>query len=391
MNNSIKLQANSILQIPFDNYPKDFVFIVNGKTYKTMKFCADLLSTKISKMHQIDPTLNEYSFNTNTKGDFQLFLDILNFNQKDLEEQDIPFITEIICILCTENIEYNIKIPEININNAINLIRKHEKSAFFYSKILSEEIEYLSSHFYELKDEQLEEISEISIETIEEIIGNEKLALKTEDQLLTLINLLYSKSSTYSNLYEYVYFENISHEKMKEFISIFSIEWITQGTWMSISNRLLNDKSKEIEKEQSKRYHFSEMNKKEEEKKNDALKVKEIPYLNSKNLKGIFNYFKQQSSIQDEVAVSQSSFDDGDVNLFLDIENTKGAYYTKDVPNSWICIELKKHRLIPTNYTIRNYNGVYNLKSWVIEVSNDKNNWIKVDEQNEKKIGFFRI
>lgn len=49
-------------------------------------------------------------------------------------------------------------------------------------------------------------------------------------------------------------------------------------------------------------------------------------------------------------------------------ENEKGEL------NSWIKLDFKRHKIIPTDYTIRSFfrdkNGNHP-KSWVIEVSND--------------------
>lgn len=45
MVNLIKLQTESILQVPLHNYPRDFTFIVNGELFPTSRFHADLLSS----------------------------------------------------------------------------------------------------------------------------------------------------------------------------------------------------------------------------------------------------------------------------------------------------------------------------------------------------------
>lgn len=50
----IKLHTGCSINIPFQNYEKDFSFIVNGKEFKTTKFIADMLSPKISKYHLND-------------------------------------------------------------------------------------------------------------------------------------------------------------------------------------------------------------------------------------------------------------------------------------------------------------------------------------------------
>lgn len=79
--NTLKLLTQSILQVPIGNYEQDFTFIVNGKEFQANKIVADLLSTKISKQHLLDPTLNQLTINTRTFGNFQHILDLLNFKE----------------------------------------------------------------------------------------------------------------------------------------------------------------------------------------------------------------------------------------------------------------------------------------------------------------------
>ena len=102
-------------------------------------------------------------------------------------------------------------------------------------------------------------------------------------------------------------------------------------------------------------------------------------------MKGIFKYLGSQSNLNDEVIVTQSSFVGGDKQKLLDIERPGNYYYTHDKPNSWICFEFKNYRIIPSNYSIKSWNngpGKGHPKSWRIEISNDKNDWISIDEQN---------
>ena len=84
MNQSIKLLTTSILQVPLEMYEKNFSFIVNGVEYLT--------STKISRILLTDPTINQITINTVHREDFQLFLDLLNFNSKDISSNDLDFI-----------------------------------------------------------------------------------------------------------------------------------------------------------------------------------------------------------------------------------------------------------------------------------------------------------
>lgn len=84
------------------------------------------------------------------------------------------------------------------------------------------------------------------------------------------------------------------------------------------------------------------------------------------------------------------------------------------MPSSWICFDFKDRRIIPTDYTIRSGPWTPNCghpKNWVIEVSNDNNEWsiideqkdsdflngprlahtFKIEKQNIKKIRYFRL
>lgn len=60
MSNFIKLQTQSILQVPISSYENNFTFIVNGKEFHTSEIVADLLSPKIPKARKNDPTIREF-------------------------------------------------------------------------------------------------------------------------------------------------------------------------------------------------------------------------------------------------------------------------------------------------------------------------------------------
>jgi hypothetical protein len=60
-------------------------------------------------------------------------------------------------------------------------------------------------------------------------------------------------------------------------------------------------------------------------------------------------------------------------------------FYSVDEPNQFICYDFRKLRVRPTHYTIRSacdgYVNYSNLKSWVIEVSDDGRNWTEIDRR----------
>lgn len=113
---------------------------------------------------------------------------------------------------------------------------------------------------------------------------------------------------------------------------------------------------------------------------NKSKQIYEIPY--KKEFEGIFNYFRKNSNINEELAISYSSYGGGDSKILYQYENKGDVFWTGHIDDSWICFEIKKHEIIPTNYTIRTYDGAYHPKSWVIEGSIDSINWEIIDEQN---------
>ena len=209
MENSIKLQTDSVLQVPFLNYQNDFTFIINSERFEMSVFAADLLSTKISKIHLIDPTIKEFSLNTEARGDFNKILKLVNFQKQQFSEEELPYIAEIIETLELDKIFIEIKSEqeneEISVDNLFPRLEKHQKYPKLYSKQLKEDISFFISHFYELKEKLMNKIKadkyDIYFSVIEEVIKNPKLKLDTEDDLVEFLNVLYKRDVNYSILY----------------------------------------------------------------------------------------------------------------------------------------------------------------------------------------------
>ena len=98
MQNEITLSTDSIKEIPFDRYEKNFTFIVNGKEYKTNRFVADILSPKICHLHFTDETIDTFTITTkneSTNIDFSSFLSLINFHPKTLTKEELDYFQNI--------------------------------------------------------------------------------------------------------------------------------------------------------------------------------------------------------------------------------------------------------------------------------------------------------
>ena len=235
--NQIQLKSKSILKVPLHQY-EDFYFNVNDKEFKSTRIIADLLSPQICQIHQCDPTVNSFTINTENDGDFSTILKLVNFEKQDIQENEINFISEVLDVLQNDFIIVNS--PDINITNenVFNLLKNHLKFEKFYSKSIPADIDYIASHFFEIAESNEERIMQLETEILEEVIKSSKLILRYEDQLLTFINKLYMKDANFSNLYQYVIFENVEKETIDEFLSIYNINDLDNSVWGAISNRL---------------------------------------------------------------------------------------------------------------------------------------------------------
>ena len=294
----ITLKKDSVQQLPFDSYEKDFGFIVNGREFQTSRFVADLLSPTICQLHAIDPTINHFTINTEESGDFSLILNLINFKVNEIPEQELPFIASVIEKLNIQHIEIDDEgedegEQELTIDKVIHNIEKHEKNQIFYCKKLEKEIEFLSSHFFDLKEDEVSRLKFLKKSTIEEIIKNDHLRLKEEDQLLRTINDMYAYESENSCFYGFVIFENLSGDGITEFIAQFDKDDMSSEIWNSISNRLKRDivRENETSKETTNERYCKEAKVTEIQRKGV-----QISFNDENKLDGIINYMKKQSN-----------------------------------------------------------------------------------------------
>lgn len=288
----IHLDTSSILNVPLYSYD-EFIFLVNGEEFKTSRIISDLLSPKICQMHLSDPTYNTFSFNTCHIGNFSFILDLLNFKQIDIPDSDLQFIMEVIEILENESIKIvdSEKSVLLTFDNVFQLIKDHLHFPKFFSKRILDEIDFISSHLFELPTEKEDELISLDQIIIEKILRNQLLKIESEDHLISLINRMYMKDQSNSILYEFVNFRCVSEAKIDEFIEIFNYNDLTKEVWDS----------------------FSKISKKErkEEKESDQYKQikKEFLYEKKHEFKGIINFLKEKSN--------------SDIDKFLTITSTK--------------------------------------------------------------------
>lgn len=383
------LDTNLIKEIPFREYQKDFTFVVNGQEYPTNRIIADILSPIIRQYHLTDKTIDHFYINTLNKNDqtsFSKILSLITFQPQTLTEEEVKYFIEIFTILGNQKELYKLihqNTEEITLKNVFSLIQVKQKYFNqFQSKnnsnqpdnfyidfkfLIQKELEFISSHFYEIDKEK---VQNLDANLIEEIIKSDKLELEDEDSLINLINGIYLKDPKLSYLYSYVDFMLISIESLQHFSEIFELNDITSEIWNSILNRSLNSKPPE--------------------KANKKYKMKGIPLLYKKgdDFNGIIKYLTEKTggNIHNNgtIQTTASSCQNGcEPKNLLDF-NYNAYYQAGQFNNDWIMFDFKNRKVNLTNYSIKSNstskNGS-NLKSWAIEISEDGKTWTKIDEQ----------
>ena len=337
-------------------------------------------NSKQAKLSLIYPTLDTYLINTNNRGDFSQILQLINFAENDISEKDFYFFSEVLKILGNDKILVNNFLEEEELTND-NVFIILSKSSKFYLKKKIECIEFISSNFFNLCQTNQKEFFNLQEENLLSILNSPKLKLKDENQLLQFINGFYKSDKKYSYFYEFVCFENVSSTAIKEFLSIFDINDITNSIWLNLSSRL------ELEVDQL----SIEFEAKEE--KNDHRYKREHQIFSfdpSNHFSGIINYLRKQSrnQIKKIVTFSCSSLYKNDdrfqpINV-SNFENQERFFASENIKNSWICLDFNDHKIELSHYSIKSVKWDINYehpKSWVIEGSNEALDWTVLDEQ----------
>jgi E3 ubiquitin-protein ligase HECTD1 len=82
-----------------------------------------------------------------------------------------------------------------------------------------------------------------------------------------------------------------------------------------------------------------------------------------------------------EVSASGTFWSDIPPKEVVDFKSSLQGFATPNVANSWIQIDFRNYRLIPTHYSVRNRIDVdgNHLRNWVVEGSEDGTTWIELD------------
>ena len=155
-----------------------------------------------------------------------------------------------------------------------------------YSKNIENEIEFISSHFFELVENNKDELISLEEDILSKIMKHEKLKLKDEDQLLNFVNEIYKRDKKFNIMYKFVIFSNTTTKSMQNFVEIFDYNDLIINIWEVLSKRLIPNIDKDDENESTR--YIEQNNSKNKITKDSNIKT--FLYEKGQEFKGIIQH-----------------------------------------------------------------------------------------------------
>jgi hypothetical protein len=208
----------------------------------------------------------------------------------------------------------------------------------------------------------------IPIDILRQILLHPSLRVESEDWLYDFL-IARSSCETFV-LFESLQFECLSREKFQTFLkwSLDHFDGLTLSFWKVFCNRFIRCIRMELSNDLIKSY------------------ITECPFQSGKRLDGIIAHLTRQNG-------GQNVYHTGTVNVTAisiasqyAIENsldfhTQSLSHTACKIDPWLCYDFQEKRVQVAAYSFQPY-GQYCSGQWILEISNNKSDWIEIDRRN---------
>ena len=351
-------------------FPGEFHFEVGSRVYSCSLAQAVFASEKVARLLLSDPTIDCLKLRvTDESRLFEKVMSLINGESVSVSEDQSVFLTEVGLEL--ENPELTkaghsleFAFEEISNENVISRLKRKVS----LSLGIDEEVAFLAEHVSEaaFESQYTSVFESIGLDLSSLVLSSPCLKLPDEDWLLDSI----LRKEFLKSLMSYVECEFLSEEGIANFTSNVCIDDLNETMWKSICRRL----------------HM-----KVETRDSDRFLTHVIAYTGS-GLDGIINFLRKENGGDPHskgiVKVTASSIDSGERSPEEVVDYSwTGAFYTKNEPNSWICVDFKETKIVLTHYTIKSPGSTAGHwprpLQWVLEGSNTNNDedWTELDSR----------
>ncbi|KAK8894022.1 hypothetical protein M9Y10_022454 [Tritrichomonas musculus] len=353
------LGLTNVSQLPLVD---DFAFIVGNKEYHCNKFLASYLSPAITRLLLTD--INADRFVIDIEDDDNFFESIISLIKGDIiqiTDENVTFLILIAKILENDEMveSFSAHISSLHEGNAIETYLQRLK----YNLDTTQIVEYIASNFTKFRFDSL---IKLNPSQFAEIAGSESLRIKDEESFFrTLCDYIDENGQESRFLLGYVNLPCLNEEMIPLFLQMITPDSINGLIWDQICERLK-----------------LEVNLKPKKKK----KVKIDPNIEmekDKQFDGILSRLKNKSNIRKNVKITASSFKEDNMYILTD-RSQEGYWSSYNLPNSWIKFYFKNKSIKLEEYSLETADlppESGHMISWVLEASNDDQNWKTLDTQ----------
>lgn len=360
----------NIRQLNLDN---DFTFKIGKKSYKCNRILASFISPTISQILTTDPLCDTFTIDVEDEQNF--FENIMNLINGEIVEINTSnyYIMQLFASrLGNQEMEEDLSSMSLSGSHITfhNSIRRYiSKSSIGINS--ENEIRYIASHFSEY---QRSELNKLSDDDLELILSQPNLKIEDETWLF---NFLINRDQPSPNLFSHLYFEYLTENDIERFIDFLKEEEMTGALWSAISKRLILHVEAPLDMNSR---HVGKIEKNDEDFDNMTINFsEEFPF------EGIISYFTDKYGGNVSKTKTIPIFASGTLwnspNVVADFDTTD-FWVSENSPDSWIAFDFNEHLINLTAYTIR-CDNTGSLRSWVIEGSNDNDQWDEIDRHDD--------
>lgn len=265
-------------------------------------------------------------------------------------------------------------------------------------------VDNISSNFYSIDKEKFHNLP-LSIQNL--IISNPLLKIKSEDSLLDIVLQIIEKADFSEkveeeiesvSLLEHIEFTGLSEDKLREFLSTFDFNRITNSLWKKFYQCFFihfDQKPERIEGRYSNKLFFEYIENKTDrfrgiiqyltekfggnvDEKNVCKLTASSVFKENRTNSNSFTRFNSTNAVNNTITYFPSNA--------VDLNDKSRHYSSNGERGSWLKIDFIERKIRPSHYSILtwgNYKGHSHLQNWVIEGSNTdrENEWEILDSR----------
>lgn len=364
-----------------------FTFTVTPrKEYVCSTSQACYISPKVHKLLLADPTVSSLCLITpDPLGYFALIQSLWNGSPIEITNQNADFLRTVSAELENDEIrkfviDFELRAEPLSMKNALKIFELKRE----IQGDLDDELEFIASNFSKFSEDK---IASLSVASLEMILSHPSLAVKTENDLFSLLKDLVSRNASYGVLLRRVKFQYLDKKHLELFLDLAYPEYIDGLMWKKIKKYICSAADEVRPPRRPSRFTGS---------------VGEYHKYNEKNpFEGIFWSLRKTCADKNPhkeglVTVTSSGDHDRERPCYRVLDRNWGHWPSKNEPNSWIQFDFMNKSVCLECYAMKSDACVdmkYHLHSWILLGSNDTKSWQILDAQmnTDTLLGAYKV